>query len=73
MPLQCRRSYDPIGNLVEPKVTMHKVKIFKSVESELGALEKEIDEWIESSGANVVSITGNISSPNSAWPGFFGT
>ncbi|MAR11096.1 MAG: hypothetical protein CL681_14210 [Blastopirellula sp.] len=39
---------------------MQKVKLFKSIESELVALESEINAWIESSGAKIVSLTGNI-------------
>lgn len=40
---------------------MRKVKIFKSVVSELETLESEINDWIEAQGVDVVSITGNIS------------
>lgn len=40
---------------------MRKVKIFKSVVSELEALESEVNDWIETHGVDVVSITGNIS------------
>jgi hypothetical protein len=39
---------------------MQRVKLFKSIESELGSLEKEINEWIAKSNAKVISITGNI-------------
>ncbi len=39
---------------------MRKVKIFKSVESELSALESDINQWIESEGVELVSIAGNI-------------
>ncbi len=39
---------------------MQQVKIFKGIESEVASLESEINEWIRSSGAQVVSITGNI-------------
>jgi hypothetical protein len=39
---------------------MQKVKLFKSIESELGSLEKEINEWIATTQAKVISITGNI-------------
>ena len=39
---------------------MQKVKFFKSIESELGVLEKEINAWIAQNKAKVVSITGNI-------------
>jgi len=40
---------------------MQQVKIFKSVENELSSLEAEINEWIASTGAKVLNITGNIS------------
>lgn len=39
---------------------MRKVKIFKSIESELIALEEEINAWVEETQAHIVSITGNI-------------
>ena len=39
---------------------MHKVKIFKSVESELNSLESQINAWLGESGARVVQIFGNI-------------
>jgi len=39
---------------------MQQVKIFKSIESELVALEEEINEWLSTSGAKVINITGNI-------------
>ncbi len=39
---------------------MQQVKIFKSIESDVGAMEAEVNEWIAQSGARVVSITGNI-------------
>ena len=39
---------------------MQQVKIFKGIESEVASLESEINEWIRSSGAKVLNITGNI-------------
>jgi hypothetical protein len=39
---------------------MHQVKIFKSIESELWALEAEINNWLKESKAKVISVTGNI-------------
>ena len=39
---------------------MQKVKLFKSIESELLTMESEINEWLKESGAKVISITGNI-------------
>lgn len=39
---------------------MRKVKIFKSIESELHPLEDEINQWLTKSGAELVSVTGNI-------------
>ncbi|MCC6511641.1 MAG: hypothetical protein IT423_21255 [Pirellulaceae bacterium] len=40
---------------------MQKIKLFKSIESELHLLEDEVNAWIESSGARIISMTGNIS------------
>lgn len=40
---------------------MRQVKIFKNVVSELETLELEINDWIQTQGVDVVSITGNIS------------
>lgn len=39
---------------------MRKVKIFKGIESELHPLEDEINEWLEKTGFELVSVTGNI-------------
>jgi len=39
---------------------MRLVKIFKTIESELWTMETEINNWIEESGSNVISVTGNI-------------
>ncbi|MEM9586436.1 MAG: hypothetical protein AAGA03_04075 [Planctomycetota bacterium] len=46
----------------ENSMTVRQIKIFKSVDSELAALEKEINRWMRKSGARVVSMTGNLSS-----------
>ncbi|MEO8269022.1 MAG: hypothetical protein ABI557_04835 [Aureliella sp.] len=40
---------------------MRKIKIFKSVDSELATLESDINQWIEAEGVELVSVTGNIS------------
>ncbi len=42
---------------------MQQVKIFKSVANELEIMEREINSWIAKSNVNVLTITGNISSP----------
>lgn len=47
---------------------MQKVKLFKSIESDLEDLERNINNWIQSSGAKVISVTGNIA-PQSLHPG----
>ncbi len=39
---------------------MQQVKLFKSVENQVDALEKEINDWLSRSGAKVISLTGNI-------------
>lgn len=48
---------------------MRLVKVFKSVENELWAMEKEINTWIQESGAEVISITGNIAPQTSSSTG----
>ncbi len=40
---------------------MRLVKIFKSIESELWTMEKEINDWVRESGATLINVTGNIS------------
>lgn len=39
---------------------MRLVKMFKTIESELWSTEKEINAWVEETGAKIVSVTGNI-------------
>ena len=39
---------------------MQQIKIFKSLESDVAALEDEINTWIRESGVKIVAITGNI-------------
>lgn len=39
---------------------MRQVKLFKGVEAEVSALEREINSWIQSSRADVIRVTGNI-------------
>ena len=39
---------------------MRQVKMFKGIEVELGKLEAEVNAWIRQSGAQVISVTGNI-------------
>ena len=39
---------------------MRQVKLFKGIESDVAALEGEVNAWIRQSGARVVNVTGNI-------------
>ncbi len=39
---------------------MRQIKVFKSIETELWNMEKEINDWAKESGARIVSVTGNI-------------
>ena len=48
---------------------MRKVKIFKSIESELWTMEKEINSWVEESGAKIIDIAGNIAPQSGKGPG----
>lgn len=41
---------------------MQQVKIFKSVDTEIPELERQINRWMRKSGARVLSITGNLDS-----------
>mgnify|MGYP001549327143 CR=1 FL=1 len=44
---------------------MQQVKIFKSVDTEIPEMERQINRWMRKSGARVLSITGNLASqPN---------
>ena len=36
---------------------MRQVKIFKSIESELWNMEKEINSWAQETGVQIVSVT----------------
>ena len=40
---------------------MQQVKIFKSVDTELGDMESQINLWIKESKVKILSIQGNIS------------
>ena len=40
---------------------MQQVKIFKSVDTEIPEMERQINRWMRKSGARVLSITGNLS------------
>ena len=39
---------------------MHQIKIFKGIETEVAALEAEVNNWLAESGVEVVQIVGNI-------------
>jgi hypothetical protein len=41
---------------------MQQLKIFKSVDTELPEMERQINRWMRKSGARVLSITGNLAS-----------
>jgi hypothetical protein len=49
-----------IACIAEGARVMRKIKIFKGVESELVALEQEVNAWVEQEGAEIVAVTGNI-------------
>lgn len=48
---------------------MQQIKIFKSIESELGSLEDEINEWISEQSVTIVQIFGNIAPQSPSTPG----
>ncbi len=39
---------------------MQQIKIFKSIESDVSDLERDINAWLKESGARVVNVFGNI-------------
>ncbi|TWU51329.1 hypothetical protein [Rubripirellula reticaptiva] len=39
---------------------MQQVKLFKSVDTELPEMERQINRWMRKSGARVISISGNL-------------
>ncbi len=47
---------------------MQQIKLFKSLESDIGSLEAEVNAWLRESEVKVLSITGNIA-PQSHTPG----
>ena len=49
-----------LSRFIQKEAAMRQVKIFKSLESDAGKLEQEVNDWIRQSGADVVSVTGNI-------------
>ncbi len=52
---------------------MQRVKLFKGVEQELDALERDVNAWIESNHVKVISIFGNIAPQTMASSGSIGT
>ena len=39
---------------------IQQIKIFKSADSEVAEMEREINRWMRKSGAKVISVTGNL-------------
>ena len=39
---------------------MQRVKLFKGLGTEVEALEQQINVWVESEGAKIIQVTGNI-------------
>ena len=39
---------------------MHQIKLFKGIESDLGAIEREVNAWLTSSNAKVIQMFGNV-------------
>ena len=44
---------------------MQQIKLFKGVETEITALQDEVNTWLSSSGARVTQIAGNIAAQTS--------
>ncbi len=56
----CRR-FRNVVSCVKDRL-MQQVKIFKSVDTEIPEMERQINRWMRKSGARVLSITGNLAS-----------
>ena len=41
-------------------MSMHQIKLFKSIETNITDLESQINDWLAKSGAHVIQIFGNI-------------
>lgn len=39
---------------------MQRVKLFKGLETEVEALEQQVNAWVESEGAKIIQVSGNI-------------
>lgn len=39
---------------------MHQIKLFKGLENDLPGMEKQVNDWLAESGANVVNVIGNL-------------
>jgi len=51
---------------------IQQIKIFKSVDTELAELEREINRWmrkVSASGGNIVAVTGNLANQPTAGGG----
>ena len=46
---------------------MQQIKIFKSIESDVADLERDINAWLKESGARVVNVFGNIAPQTPAY------
>lgn len=46
---------------------MHQIKLFIGKEDEMVRLEREVNDWLSSSRANVVNVFGNIA-PQALYP-----
>ena len=42
------------------QMIMQQIRIFKGLENDAAALEKEVNSWLAESGVRVLQITGNI-------------
>jgi len=48
---------------------MQRIKIFKSIESEVSSLEDEINSWMTEQKVTVINIFGNIAPQSPSGPG----
>ena len=43
------------------ELTVHQIKLFKGLESDLGEVERQVNAWLAVSNARIINIFGNMS------------
>ena len=59
----------PTRLTLQQERVVRKIKIFKGIETELNPLEEEVNSWLEESGVELISVTGNIAPQSNSGSG----